>query len=91
MTAQSPVIPFTKYHIKWLFRIEVMLFDSSVFIEGSFDIGSLDLGDPVLIADDNGLCVGDSYTLNAGLDPNLFTFEWYKDGVKKFRALPAPL
>src|SRR5690606_30045983 len=30
----------------------------------------------------DGLCVGDSYTLEAGLDPTLFTFEWCKDGVK---------
>ncbi|WP_177165089.1 choice-of-anchor L domain-containing protein, partial [Paenimyroides marinum] len=56
---------------------------SAVFFKaGSFDIGNLDLGDPVLIENGEGLCVGDSYTLESGLDPNLFTFEWYKDGVK---------
>lgn len=55
---------------------------SAVFFKaGSFDIGNLDLGTPVLIADDNGLCVGDSHTLRSGLDPLLFAFEWYKDGV----------
>src|SRR5690606_24023748 len=56
---------------------------SAVFFKsGSFDLGDLDLGAPVLIGDGNGLCVGDSYTLESGLDPNLFAFEWYKDGVK---------
>src|SRR5690606_14620350 len=56
---------------------------SAVFFKsGSFDLGNLDLGDPVLIENGEGLCVGDSYTLEAGLDPTLFTFEWYKDGVK---------
>ncbi|KAA5538385.1 T9SS type B sorting domain-containing protein [Paenimyroides baculatum] len=84
MTAQSPVVPFTKYHIKMVIqdRGDAAL-DSSVFIEGgSFNIGNLDLGDPVLIGEGNGLCVGDSYTLEAGLDPLLFTFEWFKDGIK---------
>src|SRR5690606_2184519 len=73
------------------YRIKLAIIDfcttpthtSAVFFnEGSFDIGNLDLGAPVLIADDNGLCVGDNYTLKSGLDPTLFTFEWYKDGIK---------
>src|SRR5690606_38821973 len=56
---------------------------SAVFFKsGSFDLVILVLGDPVLIENGEGLCVGDSYTLEAGLDPLLFTFEWYKDGVK---------
>ena len=55
---------------------------AAFFKAGSFDIGDLDLGDPVLIGDGNGLCVGDSYTFESGLDPLLFTFEWFKDGVK---------
>ena len=54
---------------------------AAFFKAGSFDIGNLNLGDPVLIGEGNGLCVGDSYTLQSGLDPNLFTFEWYQDGV----------
>ena len=56
---------------------------SAVFFKaGSFDIGNLDLGDPVLVENGDGLCVGDSYTLESNLDPNLFAFEWFKDGVK---------
>ncbi|WLD23026.1 choice-of-anchor L domain-containing protein [Flavobacterium dauae] len=84
MVAESTVTPFTKYHIKMVIqdRGDASL-DSAVFIEGgSFNIGNLDLGNPVLIENGEGLCVGDSYTLEAGLDPLLFTFEWYKDGVK---------
>ena len=55
---------------------------SAVFFKsGSFDIGDLDLGAPQLIGNGEGLCVGDSYTLKSGLDPLLFTFEWFKDGV----------
>ncbi|WCM41727.1 T9SS type B sorting domain-containing protein [Flavobacterium sp. CBA20B-1] len=55
---------------------------AAFFKAGSFDIGNLDLGNPVLIENGEGLCVGDSYTLQSGLDPNLFTFEWFKDGVQ---------
>lgn len=55
---------------------------SAVFFKaGSFDIGKPELGDPVLIEEGNGLCVGDTYTLESGMDPKMFTFEWYKDGV----------
>jgi len=84
MVAQSSVVPFTKYHIKMVIQDRGdSSMDSAVFIEGgSFNIGNLDLGNPVLIGDGNGLCVGDSYTLEAGLDPLLFTFEWFKNGVK---------
>ena len=84
MVAQSTVVPFTKYHIKMVIQDRGDSgVDSAVFIEGgSFNIGNLDLGDPLLIGDGKGLCVGDSYTLQAGMNPNLFTFEWFKDGVK---------
>ncbi|WCM41855.1 T9SS type B sorting domain-containing protein [Flavobacterium sp. CBA20B-1] len=84
MTAESPVVPFTKYRIKMVIQDRGdSALDSAVFIEGgSFNIGNLNLGNPVLIENGEGLCVGDSYTLNAGLDPNLFTFEWFKDGVQ---------
>src|SRR5690606_38838324 len=56
---------------------------SAAFVKaGSFDIGNLDLGDPVLVGDGNGLCVGDSHLLESGLNPLLFTFEWFKDGIQ---------
>lgn len=79
------VIPGRKYRIKLAIIdfCNTTSHTSAVFFKaGSFDIGNLDLGNPVLIADGNGLCVGDSYTLKSGLDANLFTFEWFKDGIK---------
>ncbi|HLW62679.1 MAG TPA: choice-of-anchor L domain-containing protein, partial [Flavobacterium sp.] len=83
MVAQSTVIPMTKYHIKLVIQDRGdSSFDSGVFIEaGSFDMGSLDLGDGQLVVEGNGLCAGDTYTLNAGMDPLLFTYEWYKNGT----------
>ncbi|WP_163430372.1 T9SS type B sorting domain-containing protein [Flavobacterium sp. xlx-214] len=79
------VVPGRKYRIK----LAVMDFcpnaahtSAAYFKAGSFDIGNLDLGNPILIDDGKGLCVGDSHTLKSGMDPNLFTFEWFKDGIK---------
>src|SRR5690554_563097 len=54
---------------------------AAFFKAGSFDIGNLDLGDPQLVVEGDGLCVGDSYILKSGLDPLLFAFEWFKDDV----------
>src|SRR5690554_5535500 len=80
----ASVVVGRKYKIK----LAVMDFCPTVahnsaafFKAGSFDIGNLDLGDPVLVVEGDGLCVGDSYTLQSGLDPLLFTFEWFKDDV----------
>src|SRR5690554_7319825 len=83
MVAQSTVTPMTKYHIKLVIQDRGdSSVDSGVFIEaGSFDMGSLDLGDPQLVVEGKGLCVGDSYILEAGMDPLIFTYEWYKDGI----------
>src|SRR5690606_930485 len=85
MSITANVVVGRKYHIKLAIAdFCPFLYDASAvfFKSGSFDLGNLDLGDPVLIENGEGLCVGDSYTLEAGLDPTLFTFEWYKDGVK---------
>ena len=84
MVAESDVVPLTKYHIKLVIQDrQDSSYDSGVFLEaGSFQIGNLDLGDPVLIENGEGLCVGDSYILESGMDPLIFTFEWFKDGVK---------
>src|SRR5690554_6100901 len=83
MVAESSVTPMTKYHIKLVIQDRGdSSVDSGVFIEaGSFDMGSLDLGDPQLVVEGKGLCVGDSYILEAGMDPLIFTYEWYKDGI----------
>ena len=56
--------------------------NSAVFFKaGSFEIGDLDLGEDILVVNGQALCAGDSHTLVTGLDPVLFTFEWYKDNV----------
>ncbi|THF47323.1 T9SS type B sorting domain-containing protein [Flavobacterium supellecticarium] len=78
MTAQSAVTPNTTYHIKLVIadRNDTQ-FDSAVFLKaGSFNIGTVDLGDDLLIADGTAVCYGDSYTIDTGLNPADFTFTW---------------
>ncbi|MHA3789299.1 choice-of-anchor L domain-containing protein [Flavobacterium hauense] len=81
MFAESDVIANHKYHIKLVVadRNDNSL-DSAVFI-GAFDIGKPDLGENLTIADGNGVCDGDSYTLVSDLDPLEYVFTWYKKEI----------
>lgn len=83
MVAQSDVVPGTTYHIKLVIQDRGDSgYDSAVFLEGgSFDLGSVDFGDDLLIDTGNALCYGDTYLLNSGLNPDSFEIQWYKDNV----------
>lgn len=91
LTAYGQVIPGHQYHIKLVIadRGDHGM-DSAVFIEaGSFDIGSIDLGNDLLIADGTAVCA-DSYTINTGLSANSYTFVWKKgDAVIEGETGPA--
>lgn len=78
MNAQSDVVPNQKYHIKLVIadRGDSGM-DSAVFI-GKFDIGTPDLGADLTIADGNGICTGEEYTITSDLDPLDYTFVWYE-------------
>lgn len=87
LTATSAVVPGTAYHIKLAIADfgpwgPDSGYDSAVFIEGgSFDMGNIDLGDDLLEADNNALCFDDDYLIQSGIDPNLYTIQWYLNGV----------
>ncbi|PJR03893.1 choice-of-anchor L domain-containing protein [Avrilella dinanensis] len=83
MTAESAVTPGKTYRIKMVIQDRGdASFDSAVFLEGgSFDIGSVDLGGDMLIEDLNAVCEDDQVLLDTQLDPEKYTFEWYKDDV----------
>lgn len=84
MVASSAVVPGNQYHIKLVLADgnNSTTYDSAVFLEaGSFDIGSIDLGDDLLVGTHNALCASDTHLIETGLDPEIFTFEWFKDGV----------
>lgn len=78
MSAESDVVAGQKYHIKLVIadRGDSGM-DSAVFI-GAFDIGKPDLGVDLTIADGNGICNGESYTIVSDLDPTDYTFSWFQ-------------
>ncbi len=83
MVAESEVVPGTTYHIKLVIQdLDDAGRDSAVFLEaGSFDFGSVDFGDDLLIENGNALCAGDSYIIDSELNPEEYTIQWYKDNV----------
>ncbi|WNM18541.1 choice-of-anchor L domain-containing protein [Flavobacterium capsici] len=78
LTATSPVVPGQLYHIKLVIADRLdNLFDSAVFIEGgSFNIGTVDLGNDLLQETNNAICFGETQLLDSGLSSNDFTFTW---------------
>ncbi|MCP1997573.1 choice-of-anchor L domain-containing protein, partial [Flavobacterium sp. HSC-61S13] len=78
------VIPGRKYHIK----LAVMDFcpnvnhSSAVFFNArSFDIGTPDLGEDLVIEGGNAICPGGSLVLGGDLDAKDYTIQWTKNGV----------
>ena len=82
LTAASTVIPGHQYHIKLVVADrQDTAYDSAVFIEGgSFNIGNINLGSDLLVANNTALCYGSSHTINSNLDPTQFTFTWTLNG-----------
>ena len=83
LTAISDVIIGNTYTIKMVVADDTdTAFNMAVFIEaGSFNIGSTDLGDDLLIASGSAPCEGDSATLDA-TDPNATSYTWFLDGTE---------
>lgn len=83
LTAMADVVPGNPYTIKLVVADETdNAFDIGVFLEaGSFNIGTTDLGDDILISNGNAACEGDTITLNAE-DPDAISYMWFMDGVE---------
>ncbi|WP_395053628.1 choice-of-anchor L domain-containing protein [Flavobacterium sp.] len=83
LTATSPVIPGSQYHIKLVIADRLdNNFDSAVFLEGgSLNIGNIELGGDFLQANGTALCNGESYTITSDLSPTLYTFIWTLNGT----------
>jgi gliding motility-associated-like protein len=82
LTASSPVLQNHSYNIKLVIaNARDHVYNSAVFLkEGSFDIGQPELGDPLLEAEGNAVCDGESILLDTHLDnPEDFEYKWYKD------------
>lgn len=84
MTAKADVIPGTTYHIKLVIADETNPeYDSAIFLKGgSFSVGT-DLGPDRLIATNNPICYGDTYTLDA-TESGTNSYKWFKDGAEIF-------
>ncbi len=83
MTAQSVLEPGITYHIKMVIqdRLDPYL-DSAIFLEGgSFDLGSVNLGEDLLVNTGTAICSGDSYILNSGLNPAEYIIKWYRNNT----------
>jgi len=78
LTAQANVVPGNLYHIKMVIADRLdNNYDSAVFLEGgSFDIGTVDLGNDLLQSTNNALCANETKVLDSGLSPSQFTFTW---------------
>lgn len=83
MIASAIVVPGQTYHIKLVIEdYSDPLFASAIFLGGgTFNIGTLDLGANLTVAEGTALCDTESVVLDTHLTPGPYTFTWFKDGV----------
>jgi hypothetical protein len=69
------------YHIKLVIADERNRFyDSAVFLKAGSFFTKIDLGPDRLLANNNPICSGEGYTIDAKLPASLgYTYKWYKD------------
>ena len=84
LTAQTNVIAGKTYHIKLVIADdENEDYDSAVFLEAGSFLPKIDLGPDRLLATNNPICFGESYTIDTKLPASLgYTYKWYKDNVE---------
>lgn len=82
MTAKADVIPGVTYHIKLVIADHLNFrYDSAIFLAGgSFKVGT-DLGPDQLLATQNPVCAGKTYTLDA-TEAGSNTYKWFKDTIE---------
>lgn len=84
-TESINVIPGRKYNIKLAVMdfCEVREHSTAVFLNAnSFNLGQIDLGPDLLIANNTALCEGTSLILKSSISPDNATIQWYKNAVK---------
>ncbi|QYJ68747.1 choice-of-anchor J domain-containing protein [Flavobacterium litorale] len=84
MQATAPVTPGESYHIKLVIAdYNDSAVNSAVFLDGgSFAIGAPDLGGDLVIEDGNAVCEGEERVLDTEMDPDVYDFTWFQDGVE---------
>ena len=85
MNAQKNVIAGNKYHIKLVIADDRNeYFDSAVFLEAGSFSPKIDLGSDQLLATNNPVCFGDTYSIKMDdILPgvSVFNYEWHEDGA----------
>lgn len=86
--ASAVLVPNTPYNIKLIIADDGGDdgtdgdFDSAVFIPaGSLNLGQKLFAQDMTMANGNPACFGQTYDLNTGLDPALYTFQWSRNGA----------
>ena len=89
LNAVANIIPGKKYHIKLVIADQGNgLYDSGVFLKAGSFSGGKDLGEDLLVATNNALCLGETTILDA-TTPNATSYKWYKDNVEIIGATDA--
>lgn len=89
LNAVANIIPGKKYHIKLVIADQGNgLYDSGVFLKAGSFSGGKDLGEDLLVATNNALCLGETTILDA-TTPNATSYKWYKDNVETIGATDA--
>ncbi|KIA85572.1 T9SS type B sorting domain-containing protein [Flavobacterium sp. AED] len=79
MNAQTNVLAGTTYHIKLVIADDSNeYYDSAVFLKAGSFSPKIDLGPDRLLATNNPICFGGSYTINTNL-PASYSYKWFKD------------
>ena len=83
MSASSnSLIPNNLYHIKLVIADrQDSQSDSAIFLGAtSFNVGQDVLGSDLTVANNTAICVNSTHTLDSGLNPAIFSFEWTLNG-----------
>lgn len=83
MTAASTLTPGVQYHIKLVIadRLDPQS-DSAIFISAnSLNIGQDVLGQDLTVANNTAICYGATHTIQTGLNPSNFTFQWKRNNT----------
>lgn len=81
--ASNSLIPNTTYHIKLVIadRKDFQA-DSAIFLgANSFNVGQDVLGNDLTVGTNTAICENDNYTINSGLDPTVYSFNWTFNGA----------
>ncbi len=83
LTASSILTPDTQYHIKLVIADRGdYKSDSAIFIAAnSFNIGQNVLGADLLVSNNTAICAGGAQELTTSLNPDVYSFQWLKNGV----------